>query len=459
MVHTGLIHLSRPECDFAVVASRFRTLLKGKHVSRLHLLQAAILAPQWSEPIGEALDWPELNAIVLWLVSHMQDATFGPDATTALWLAKENRTVRLQQDRDGYLDGSFLFYWRERWLEQKRDPIMMPRHFSYQVHVSWFESLAPSVSASQWKQLFEAVSVALVPKAVQELQAVVDAMLGTADRQALLSAVQTANNTIDTRPLALLPLAEGHKKGKDLLERYRALTEYRKRCRKFFESERATDTTDYALGILAWRAGASTLDELEWVIQAAAAEQFEHHRLCKSGDVEVQLVIEPDGGCQPHRQSRKVVKTVPAAIKKDKQFEEQQQLLKDLQKFVTNSRHMLQRAIARSQSFTMLELAQMLAHPVLMPLLSSLLVTDGEHIGLMKEGGKRLLTKDGSVSELSPQASLRLIHPVDLIDKGGWISWRDWLREQQISQPIPQVERGVYLPEYFTHALEVRTNI
>lgn len=90
----------------------------------------------------------------------------------------------------------------------------------------------------------------------------------------------------------------------------------------------------------------------------------------------------------------------------------------------------------------MLEVSQMRAHPVLKPLLSSLLVTDGNHIGLMKEGGKRLLSRD--VSNLSPQASLRLIHPVDLIDQGGWISWRDWLREQQISQPIPQGERGLF---------------
>lgn len=442
-----------PECDLAEVASRFKALLKAKQVSHQHLLQAAILAPQWSEAIGAALDWPELNKIVIWLDSHMRDANFGPDQKTALWLAKENRTVRLQQDHDGYFDGSFLYHWHQRWLKQKRDPIVMPRHFGYQVHVSWFESIASSVSASQWKQLFEAVSVVLAPKAVQELQAVVDAMLGTADRQAVLSAVQTANNTIDTRPLALLPLAKGHSRGKDLLDRYRALTEYRKRCRRFFEGERATDMTDYALGILAWRVGVSTQDELDWVIQAAAAEQFEHHRLFKSGDIEVQLVIEPDG--RPANRivkAGKVVKTIPPAIKKDKQFEEQQQLLKDLQKFATNSRHMLQRAIAKSQSFTMLEVSQMLAHPVLMPLLSSLLVTDGKNIGLMKEGGKRLLSRDGSVSNLSPQASLRLIHPVDLIDQGGWISWRDWLREQQISQPIPQVERGLFLPEYFIHA-------
>ncbi len=75
--------------------------------------------------------------------------------------------------------------------------------------------------------------------------------------------------------------------------------------------------------------------------------------------------------------------------------------------------------------------------------LDSLLFTDGTAIGLLDQSkGNALLSIDDQSHRLKADATLRLVHPVDLIAEGGWVRWRDWLRDRQLTQVIPQFERG-----------------
>ncbi len=194
------------------------------------------------------------------------------------------------------------------------------------------------------------------------------------------------------------------------------------------------------------------MEGLQWKIQAAAADQFEDQRKFSSGDIEVTLSVNELG--QPGRvitKAGKVIKSLPANLKEDKQLVAQQEMLKGLQKFATQSQAIFDEAIKEQRAFSLPQLQEMLAHPVLSQMVAGMLFTDGTYIGLLDEQAKTLLTRDHGAVALPSQVQLRLIHPVHLTEHGGWISWRDWLRSQNKIQAIPQVERGVFLLEYLAH--------
>ncbi len=202
--------------------------------------------------------------------------------------------------------------------------------------------------------------------------------------------------------------------------------------------------------ILIFRAGVETEEDLEWIMQAAAADQFAKHREFKSGDIQIKLEIDASGKPVSYiTKSGKPLKTLPPAIKKNSKVAEQQ-LLKSLQKFATHSRHVLQRALTEQRLFTKAELERMIAHPVLARQLDSLLFTDGTTIGLIVQPqGNALLTIDERTHRLKSDAKLRLAHPVDLVDEGGWIRWRIGCAIAKQTQVIPQIERGLFLPSIF----------
>ena len=439
-------------CDIKAVVNSLKSLLKKKQISADHLLQAAYLAPQWCEPIADALAWPKLPGLIEWLLNHLQANHLETNVALVQWLSTSNRPARMKQDSIGYTD-SLITNWYDR-LKQKKEDNIERSEFTEAVYVSWFYEIAENVNDAQWVKLFAASEVLLTPKSAGELKNLVQAMRGKCQRNALLAEVRAAKQPLDARPLALIPLATGAAMGLDLMERYKAIKNYGKQCRRFMDGDTAEERAEYAIAILIYRAGVETEDDLEWIFQAAAADQFAKHREFKSGDIHIQLEIDASGKPVSHiTKAGKPLKTLPTTVKKNKKVEEQQQLLKSLQKFATHSRHVLQRALTQQRLFSKAELERMLAHPVLARQLESLLFTDGTKIGLLVQPqGHALLSIDEQSYRLKADARLRLAHPVDLVAEGGWVRWRDWLRDRQQVQVIPQIERGQFLPEYFSPA-------
>ncbi len=104
--------------DRQAVAAALQSLLKKKKISAEHLLEAAFLAPQWCEPIADALAWPKLPALLEWLLNHMSANHLQTDVGLVQWLSTSNRPARLQQDSIGYTD-SLITNWYDQ-LKQKK---------------------------------------------------------------------------------------------------------------------------------------------------------------------------------------------------------------------------------------------------------------------------------------------------------------------------------------------------
>ena len=439
------------DCDMQAVADSLKSLLKKKQISADHLLQAAFLAPQWCEPIADALTWPKLPSLLEWLLNHLVANQLEPNVALFKWLSTSNRPARMKQDSIGYTE-SLITNWYDKLKQEKEDKIERSE-FTEAVYVSWFYEIAADISDAQWSKLFVASEVLLTPKSAGELKNLVQAMRGKVSRSALLTEVRAAKQPLDARPLALIPLASGAAMGLDLMERYKAIKNYDKQCRRFMDGDTAQERAEYAIAILIFRAGVETEDDLEWIFQAAAADQFAKHREFKSGEITIKLDIDASGKpVSLITKAGKPLKTLPTAVKKNKKVVEQQELLKSLQKFATHSRHVLQRALTQQRWFPKAELERMIAHPVLARQLESLLFTDGTQVGLLGQPqGNALLAIDEQSYRLKADARLRLAHPVDLVAEG-WVRWRDWLRDRQQTQVIPQIERGLFLPEYFSAA-------
>ena len=436
-----------PGCDLEQVARRLQQLLAERKWSHEFLLQAALLAPQWSEPIGLALGWPKLVRLVEWLDCHADASYFRPEIDVAIWLSQPNRQVREQQAVAGYRTFS-MFSWFQGWLKTRGARI--EDNYYRGLDVKWFREIEHDATDAQWAELLQAVRILLSTKKLERFQNLIEALRGKSDRNALLAEVQNATAAVHLQPLVVFPFAKDSGANLDLIERYRALTEYRKKCRKFRDGESEQEKADHALDILAWCSGTKNQEELNWKIQLAAAYQFEEQRHFVHDDISVSLAVDDLGTPRNHvTKAGKVIKSIPATAKEHPELVAQQQTLKALQKFAKQSQDFLQEAIVRQQQFSLDQLQEMMAHPVLSKMLQSLLFTDGTHIGLYHSQSQSLVTRDASPITLPLNANLRLIHPVDLIDHGGWIVWRDWLRGRGLVQSIPQVERGQFLREYF----------
>lgn len=447
-----------PNCDFEQVSEKLKQLLTQKKITAAHLLEAALLAPQWREPIAAALAWPGLAQTILWLIAHASkigNSNIETSVALMAWLASENVSARQKQDAIGY-EEFFLSDWYNRRLKEQGYQFFEDSSNYFVVQMEWFDSLEPVFDDGQWNKLFEALEVILPPKKTEELKRLVEALRGRLDQASVFEEIQTAKRPVDARVLSLMPLATAPRRSHDLMERYRTLTVYRKACRRFMDSEEAIDRVDYALELLGKRAGASSQEDLEWMIQLAAADQFERLQVVASGEVESKLIVHADGqAAQVITKAGKVVKTLPASVKQEEAFVEQQQILKSLKKFGTHSKQMLQQALVQQREYSITELRSMSAHPVLGKMLASLLFIAEDQAGLLVGTEcDRLLSIDESTQDLSKDAKLRLAHPLDLIDRGGVISWRDWLREKQLVQSIPQVERGFFLAEHLPHLRE-----
>lgn len=396
----------------------FQTKMLAAKVSEDRLVELAVYAPQWSAFTEHALDWPGLTEAVWWIHAHTKGTDWTVDnEIRELWQADlSSRTALSSAD---LLEGA--------------------------VDVAWFLRIQKALGKQRWSRVYEAAKLASTGTGHARARLFADAMLGEVTKKELIQRVKQKRYQDALRALGLLPLAAGKAREADQLDRYKLIQEFRRQSKQFGSQRQASEkrAAQIAQQNLARTAGYADPIRLEWAMEAKAVEDLADGPIeVVVEDVKVSLGIDPWGEVALNAtREGKVLADVPAKLKKHPQVAALRERKVELKRQASRIRPSLEQFMVRGDEFTSAELRELMAHPLLAPMLANLVLLGDGIAGYPVHGGKALEDHRGQVEALKAGEKLRIAHPHDLLPAAQWHLWqKDCLARERI-QPFKQVFR------------------
>ena len=419
-VFSHLIRISFPNEDDT--PESFAKQVKQAKLSDDKLLELAMYAPQWTPYVAHTLGWKDLDDAVYWFHAH----TRGHD-----W--------RVSNDI------------RETWVAEvaERTPLSAQNLVDGAVDVAWFERVYKSLGKQKWAQLYKAAKYASSTGGYKRAQLFADALLGQRDEKDLLSHVDSKRNQESLRALGLLPLSRSEKKRQSqLLARYQFVQEFLRASKKFGAQRRASErlAADIALENLARTASYSDPQRLSWAMEAEAVKDLAQGAIeVRDGETVVALSVTAEGKPLLSVEKKgKPLKNIPAKLKKHPEIVTLRERKSDLDKQVSRMRGSLEEAMCLGELFAASDLQGLMKHPVMKPMLESLvLTTENGALGYPVAG--QLQRVDGAVVSLG-DTNLRIAHSHDLLESGLWHEFQKECFEREQKQPFKQIFRELYVP-------------
>ncbi len=393
-------------------------------ITEKRLIELALYAPQWAGHVEQTLGWKGMAEAVWWLHAHTKDN-------------------RWRVDHD----------IRDAWAAEvsERTPLSGKELLDGAVDVAWFRHICGDLGEDRWQQLYKAARFTSGGGGHKRAQLFADAMLGHLTEAELLDRMSKRRHQDSARALGLVPLPEGAAHKENVLNRYLALQEFIRTGSRFGQQRRASEKLAATIGMenLARTAGYPDPVRLQWAMEKAEVEDLADGPVIISIE-EIALTLAINDLGEPvltidNTKTGRRLKSVPARLRKNEQVKEVRQRKQDITRQASRMRHSLEEAMVRGDVFARDELAELMGHPVLAPMLESLVFIDGDLMGYPVRRGRALESYDGSQNAVPKDASLRIAHPLDLLHSDAWHEWqRDCFLTERI-QPFKQVFRELYV--------------
>lgn len=356
------------------------------------LFTAALFAPGWAGLVETLINWPGLRALLYWLQGHNGAAPWSRHS----WANDEAGAI----DRDGALKSVDLLG------RARLDEIRLNRtaRSLYAPGFYYLEAIlginSADVMAGFWKR----------------------------DKQAV-------------RALGLLP-----DKG-DVLDRYLAIRKFVKQSRKFGGEKRQASeqiAAECALDNLTSIAGFTDRSQLEWAMEALAAEEAEassrkwlvgEYTLWLEPIEQVPIVVERNG---------KRLKNLPAKIRQAAAYEEIKEVQADLRDQWVRIRRRLEVAMATGEVMDRQQFAPALVTPAGRSLLPHLVLRCWPLNGEEPVDLLNFVSLTDQAYAIDSIAKYQVVHPLHLIESGTLTNWQRRLIQLGVVQPFNQVFREVY---------------
>ncbi|WP_221089499.1 DUF4132 domain-containing protein [Deinococcus aquaedulcis] len=394
----------------------FARLAQEAGLSEARLLDLAMFAPQWAPLVAGALGWRGLQDGVYWLHAHTRDT---------------NWTV--PQDI------------REDWEVQisERTALSPEDLMAGAVDVAWFHRLHRGLGKARFQALLGAAKYASSSGGHKRAELYAQALRGEVTAAELTTRIREKRHQDAVRALGLLPLGRGAARAaRELEARYRLLSDFRREARQWGAQKQASErlAADIGLQNLARTAGYADPQRLMWAMEARMAPDWA--QTVTEGDVTVGIHLTAGGEASlTVTRGQKALKTLPAALKKHPEVVALREAVRELGATQRRMRGALEEAMVRGDLFTPQELRDLAGHPVIAPMLRSLLwVLNEDAVGWWQ--GDALDTPGGPVP-LADHA-LRLAHPHDLFVGGQWPQLQQDIMTRGVTQPFKQAFREYY---------------
>lgn len=396
----------------------FRAQARALNLPDARLLDLAMFAPQWAPLVSGALGWRGLQDGVYWLHAHTRDSNWSVP----------------QDVRDA---------WEAEITE--RTPLSPADLTEGAVDVAWFRRTYGTLGAQRFAALLDAAKYASSSGGHKRAETFARAVLGEIDAADLLARIQDRRAQDAVRALGLLPLPRA--KGaaaRTLTDRYRVISDFRRGARQFGAQRQASErrAADIGLHNLARTAGYADPQRLVWAMEARSAPDWT--RTVTAEGVTLGIALTDAGEASlTVRRGEKVLKTLPPALKKVPDVIALRESVTELNATRLRMRAALEDAMVRGDHLRPQELTELAAHPVIAPMLRSLVwILNEDRAGWWQ--GDTLDTPGGA--QPIGERALRLAHPHDLFTLGQWPAFQAQVMDRRITQPFRQVFREYYPP-------------
>ncbi|MXV18888.1 DUF4132 domain-containing protein [Deinococcus xianganensis] len=394
----------------------FRTQAVALGLPDARLLDLAMFAPQWAPLVAGALGWRGLKDGVYWLHAHTRDSNWSvPQEVRDAWEAEIG----------------------------ERTPLSPADLTEGAVDVAWFRQTFKALGGARFSALLDAAKYASSSGGHKRAETYARAILGELNEGDLTARITEKRNQDAVRALGLLPLARARgKAARELEGRYRLISDFRAGARQFGAQRQASErrAADIGLHNLARSAGYADPQRLMWAMEARTAPDWT--QTVTEGDLRVGIHLGPDGEASlTVTRGDRVLRALPPALKKRPDVQALQAAAKELGATRKRMRAALEDTMIRGDHLQPQELTDLAAHPVIAPMLRSLVwVLNETHLGWWT--GDTLDTPGGP--QPIDDHALRLAHPHDLYTSSHWPTFQAQVMDRQITQPFKQVFREYY---------------
>ena len=415
--HLVRIHQPAP----GETADELSAALTAAGVSTKRAVEFGVYAPQWARLVEGHLGWPGYESAVWWVHAHTKDDS---------WVVDQEI--------------------REEWASavSQRTPLDSVDLVRGAADVEWFRRMIDELGLERFRQVLAAAKYASSAGGHKRAELFASALLGQVDETALLERIRGKHHQDSVRALGLLPLDGRHDPA--LLARYQLLAGFVATDRTSGSQRRASEATAVAIGMenLARSAGYRDPGRLTWAMEAEAVRDLAAGPITASdADLSVTLSLDAAGAPQVHvERAGRVLKSIPSPAGKVPEIAELKERVTALRKQATRMRRSLEASCVTGERFEVDELADLLRHPVLAPMLRTLVLVSDEGIAGFPANDADVLI--GPARERRPLdgSPVRIAHPVDLLAGGEWPDLQHELFAAQRKQPFRQLFRELYVP-------------
>jgi hypothetical protein len=395
------------ECD----QKTFNKLISEAKITDKRLCEAGTYAQQWLPLVSKYLGWKDMESAVWWLHAHSSEHT---SEQTESEISKYT-SVEQSAFKDGAVD------------------------------VDWFKTTYKSLGADKWKMLYDSAKYISDGVGYNRSKLYADIILKKIKIKEVTKRIVDKRNQDYLRVYGLIPMSKSTPE-KDLLKRYQFLQKFIKESKQFGSQRQASEATAVKIAMenLARTAGYPDPIRLQWAMETKEAQEIvANAQNLDLGDTRIFLEIDENGSADVKAiKDGKTLKSIPAKHRKNKDVLKLKEFSKTLKEQFKRIRKSLELAMVNGDVFSKQEIENLMAHPVVSPMLKKLVLICENGMGFYKNG--KLLTPTDKESDLSEE--IRIAHCVDLYEDKNWSAYQAHCFTQEMKQPFKQIFRELYLP-------------
>jgi hypothetical protein len=387
----------------------FKTAIDALKLSEKRLVQFALYAPQWIVWTEKYLGWQGLQNAAWCLHAHSQNYF---DLQKESEFAKYT-TVSEQDFMDGAVD------------------------------VAWFKAAFAEIGADRWEMVYQAAHYICENQGYIRARVYADAVLGKLPLDDCKKRVLDKRNQNYVIALGLIPLASSPSGRIEvgLLDRYVFLQDFKKSGKKVGaqrqESEKRACTI--AMENLARTAGYADPIRLTWAMETLDIQMLmQKVQTLNIDETTIKLDVNALGKAEIMSVKKgKTLADIPAKLKKDESIIELISIKNTLNAQHKRIKKSLEDAMIRGDIFEAKEIENLMQHPIIKPLLSSLVLVSGDKIeNIVVDFYKNIPN----------EKQYRIAHCSDLYASKKWADFQKNAFQTQLVQPFKQIFREFYLP-------------
>lgn len=409
VVFTRLLMCTYP--DKTDTALSLKNSLEASGISHERMVEAAVKAQQWLAITEEATGWTGLRSAVCYFTAHVMGVVSSEDEE----YVSRQTPLTIRELEQGYFDSE------------------------------WFHSFYNSLGAKRFDLIYNAAKYIDNNNNHGRARRYADAALGKLQPEKVRAEIEKKRNQSQLIAYTLIPLADDGES--DLLERYKYIRRFLKESTGVGQQRRESErrAVEVALRNLAINAGYDNVTRLTWSMESLLVDELQTYLEPREIDGRSVCILIDDQGKASLQVVRegKILKSVPADLKKDPYVRALNVKLKELKEQYVRSRHLLEEAMVDGIQMTVDEVGRIMRHPVIAPLANNLVWLTEDAAGLFVDG--KLQDPNGGVVILHSNHRLRIAHPYDLYERGIWADWQRWLFDHQERQTFKQVFRELYI--------------